>query len=76
MVKLRKRIIYERMCTRCGKTWFPQKWDEKKNKQMDPKTCPNPECKSIYWNREPVRPHTEETKRKLKEAWKERKNYS
>lgn len=70
---LGKRVIYERICTRCSKRWFPLKWDEIKNKQIDPKSCPNPDCKSPYWNKIPIRPHTAATKRKLKKSWETRK---
>lgn len=73
MQELGKRVIYEVMCTRCKYKWFPTQWDDKENKQMNPKTCPNPNCKSIYWDKEPIRPHSEETKKKLKKAWKYRK---
>lgn len=42
-----KRIItvYDCTCKRCGHTWTT-KTDEL------PGTCPNPSCRSRYWNRE------------------------
>lgn len=32
-------------CLRCGHQWYPKA-------PRLPKTCPNPRCKSPYWNRE------------------------
>lgn len=32
-------------CTRCGHKWMPRNPDKK------PKVCPNPKCKSPYWDR-------------------------
>ena len=37
---------YEMRCTRCGHTWYPRV------PGRAPKTCPNPMCKSPYFNRE------------------------
>jgi hypothetical protein len=31
-------------CLRCGHTWFPRT-------QQKPRVCPNPKCKSPYWDR-------------------------
>ncbi len=36
-------------CKRCGHEWNP------KDPNHIPEVCPNPECKSPYWNRERVR---------------------
>lgn len=38
----------ELKCTRCGHTWIPRS-------DVIPKVCPNPKCKSPYWNRERIR---------------------
>ena len=35
----------ELRCLRCGHTWIPH------NPNKIPKVCPNPKCKSPYWNR-------------------------
>ena len=43
-----KKFEVEYKCTRCNHTWTPRE-----NKQ--PKVCPNPKCKSPYWDRERVR---------------------
>jgi len=32
-------------CERCGHSWTPR------NKTRPPKVCPNPKCKSPYWDR-------------------------
>ena len=32
-------------CKRCGHTWIPRSTNK-------PKNCPNPKCKSPYWNKE------------------------
>src|SRR5437870_5490812 len=32
-------------CDRCGYEWVPRK-----SSKADPKVCPNPKCKSPYWN--------------------------
>jgi len=31
-------------CTRCGHEWLPRQ-------KAPPKVCPNPKCKSPYWDR-------------------------
>lgn len=31
-------------CQRCGHFWTPRK-------EREPETCPNPKCRSPYWNR-------------------------
>jgi predicted Zn-ribbon and HTH transcriptional regulator len=36
--------VKEYTCERCGHTWMPRK-------QEKPKVCPNPQCKSPYWDR-------------------------
>jgi hypothetical protein len=33
-------------CLRCGYEWYA------KDPEKPPKTCPNPKCKSSYWDRE------------------------
>lgn len=35
----------ELVCLRCGYKWIPRNPDKK------PKVCPNPKCKSPYWNK-------------------------
>lgn len=40
-------------CKRCGHIWHP------KDPNHIPEVCPNPKCKSPYWNRERVRKKTE-----------------
>ena len=35
-------------CKRCGWGWFPRA-------SKLPKVCPNPKCKSPYWNKDYVR---------------------
>ena len=35
-------------CKRCNHTWIPRS-------DTIPKVCPNPKCKSPYWNRDYVR---------------------
>ena len=73
---LGRRITFERMCTRCDYKWYPKQWNQKENKQIDPKNCPNPTCKSKFWDRIPVRPHSAATKAKIKKAWKISKSLS
>lgn len=31
-------------CLRCGYEWIPRR-------EREPKVCPNPKCKSPYWDR-------------------------
>jgi hypothetical protein len=33
-------------CLRCGYEWYPR------DPNVLPKVCPNPKCKSPYWDRE------------------------
>jgi predicted amidophosphoribosyltransferase len=33
-------------CLRCGHEWYPR------DLHKPPKVCPNPKCKSPYWDRE------------------------
>ncbi len=35
----------EYKCLRCGYVWTPR------NPNATPKVCPNPKCKSPYWNK-------------------------
>ena len=59
MVKsnLRKVMVTELECRTCvekkrkDKTWFPR-INKKTGKVIVPKNCPNPKCKSPYWNKE------------------------
>ena len=44
-------------CKRCGHTWIPRK--------SDVRTCPNPKCRSVYFDREKDIPEME-PKPKLK----------
>lgn len=37
---------YLHKCLRCGWEWF--------SSQVKPKTCPNPKCRSAYWDREKI----------------------
>lgn len=37
-------MIPKYKCLRCGHEWIPRKEDA-------PKNCPNPKCKSPYWNK-------------------------
>lgn len=46
--KCRHKFSLEHKCNRCGHSWKPRQ-DEL------PKVCPNPKCKSPYWNSERVR---------------------
>ena len=39
---------YMLKCNRCGHTWVPR------NNEL-PTSCPNPECRSPYWNKPRVR---------------------
>lgn len=43
-----KNFDYKLKCTRCGHEWTPREG-------VAPKVCPNPKCKSPYWDREKVR---------------------
>jgi len=36
-------------CLRCGHEWYPR------DPHKHPKVCPNPKCKSPYWDRERTR---------------------
>jgi hypothetical protein len=36
-------------CTRCSHEWY------QRNPHNPPKVCPNPKCKSPYWDRERTR---------------------
>ncbi len=36
-------------CKRCHYEWYPR------DPNIMPKVCPNPECKSPYWDRDRVR---------------------
>lgn len=36
-------------CKRCGHEWYPR------DPHKPPKVCPNPKCKSPYWDRERTR---------------------
>ena len=40
--------LKELECLRCGWKWWPR---PKNGKVEEPKTCPNPECRSPYWDR-------------------------
>jgi hypothetical protein len=51
----KKKFDLKLKCNRCGHEWIPR--DEK-----PPKVCPNPKCKSPYWNKERVRKLVDEPK--------------
>jgi hypothetical protein len=40
---MNKPPIESRRCLRCGYRWYP-------HGPKDPVTCPNPDCRSPYWN--------------------------
>ncbi|HEX7167496.1 MAG TPA: hypothetical protein VF230_11000 [Acidimicrobiales bacterium] len=40
-----KRTVWAWVCERCGHEWLPRKQDA-----PPPRVCPNPPCKSPYWN--------------------------
>lgn len=40
-------------CLRCGHDWYPRS-------PKKPKVCPNPKCKSPYWNKQ--RQHEQKSK--------------
>lgn len=42
-------------CLRCGHEWYA------KDPSKLPKVCPNPKCKSPYWDRERTKKKTEST---------------
>lgn len=48
MVLPKREEIIKQTCLRCGYKWFP------KSEKL-PKTCPNPKCKSPYWNKPRVK---------------------
>ena len=50
--------IKELDCKRCGHVWLPRR--------TEVLTCPNPKCRSPYWNRERVTPEEKEAKAKAK----------
>jgi ribosomal protein L37E len=42
---MKEKIVLEGwICKRCGHKWIPKKKDV-------PRSCPNPKCRSIYWDR-------------------------
>lgn len=41
---MKKIKIQKLKCERCEWTWIPRK-------EELPKTCPNPDCRSPYWDR-------------------------
>lgn len=43
------------VCKRCGKEWIPRK-------EAMPLTCPNPKCRSPYWNHDRIRTIKEQEK--------------
>ena len=50
-----KKITVEQLeCNRCKYYWFPR--ITRDGKTVTPKVCPNPICKSPYWNKERVFP--------------------
>ena len=38
--------VHERLCLRCGHTWFPRQ-------QGRPNQCPNRRCHSVIWDKPP-----------------------
>ena len=40
-----KVVTWAWKCERCGHQWIPR------DASKEPKVCPNPKCKSPYWNR-------------------------
>lgn len=48
-----KKITVEQLeCNRCHYKWFPRITRE--GTTVIPKVCPNPKCKSPYWNKERI----------------------
>lgn len=48
-----KKITVEQLeCNRCNWTWYPR--IKKDGTTSIPEVCPNPLCKSRYWNKERV----------------------
>jgi hypothetical protein len=44
MAKVKKTVWFFQ-CERCGYEWLPRE------EGVEPAVCPNPKCKSPYWNR-------------------------
>ena len=50
-----KAITVERLeCNRCFYQWWPR-ISRTEGKTVIPKVCPNPKCKSPYWNKKRVK---------------------
>ena len=48
-----KKITVEQLeCNRCFYQWFPR--INRDGKTVIPQVCPNPSCKSKYWNKERI----------------------
>ena len=56
------KVIYKRVCMRCGHTWYPRSLGH-------PKTCPS--CKSVYWNNPEDMIRLRRSKQELNEATKQ-----
>ena len=47
----KKTITVEQLeCNRCSYSWWPR--ITRDGKTVIPQVCPNPKCKSRYWNKE------------------------
>lgn len=49
-----QKMVWAFRCLRCGYEWLPRKpWDGDDPPPPDarPRVCPNPKCKSPYWDR-------------------------
>lgn len=52
--QLRSVTVKELKCRTCDHTWFPRV-DSASGKVRKPKNCPNPGCKSPYYNKPYIR---------------------